>query len=141
LENLVYIIDLDGTVWEDMPNEEAHYRTQDAEVYHNAVDWINKRFDEGDFICFFTSRWESLRRVTEDKLKTIGVRYHQLIMDKPRLRYTKYCGYHYIDNCAVLKASRFEGVWTELVEKNMVITVFDGQAEEGEPRRLRIVGE
>ena len=121
----MYIVDLDGTVWEDVPNEMAQDRTENAEVYHNAVDWINEKFDEGNYICFFTARWESLRRLTEEKLAKIGVRYHQLIMNKPRLRHTKYRGYHYIDNCAVLKASRFEGVWTELVEKNMDITVFD----------------
>ena len=121
----MYIVDLDGTVWEDVPNEMAQDRTENAEVYHNAVDWINEKFEEGNYICFFTARWESLRRLTEEKLAKIGVRYHQLIMNKPRLRHTKYRGYHYIDNCAVLKASRFEGVWTELVEKNMDITVFD----------------
>jgi hypothetical protein len=125
MERLVYIVDLDGTVWEDVPNEVAQDRTENAEVYHNAVDWINKKFDEGNHICFFTARWESLRRITEEKLAKIGVRYHQLIMNKPRLRHTKYRGYHYIDNCAVLKASRFEGVWTELVEKDLNITVFD----------------
>ncbi len=125
MERLVYIVDLDGTLWEDVPNEVAQDRTENAEVYHNAVDWINEKFDEGNYICFFTARWESLRRLTEEKLAKIGVRYNQLIMNKPRLRHTKYRGYHYIDNCAVLKASRFEGVWTELVEKNMDITVFD----------------
>jgi hypothetical protein len=125
LERLVYIVDLDGTLWEDVPNEVAQDRTENAEVYHNAVDWINEKFDEGNYICFFTARWESLRRLTEEKLAKIGVRYNQLIMNKPRLRHTKYRGYHYIDNCAVLKASRFEGVWTELVEKNMDITVCD----------------
>jgi hypothetical protein len=125
LERLVYIIDLDGTVWEDIANEVAQDRTESADVYRNAVEWINKKFDEGNYICFFTARWESLRKVTEDKLAKIGVRYHQLIMDKPRLRHTEYHGYHYIDNCAVLKASRFDGVWTELIEKNINITVFD----------------
>lgn len=125
MTRLVYIIDLDGTVWEDIPNEEAHERTENAEVHHNAVDWINKKYDEGNYICFFTSRWDSLRKVTEQKLAKIGVKYHQLITNKPRLRHTQYGGYHYIDNCAVLKASRFDGVWTELVEKNMNITVFE----------------
>ena len=125
MEKLVYIIDLDGTVWEDVPNEEAHDRTETAEAHRNAVDWINKKYDEGNYICFFTARWDSLRSVTEQKLAKIGVRYHQLIMNKPRLRHTKYRGYHYVDNCAVLKASRFEGVWSDLIEKNMSITVFD----------------
>ncbi len=124
-EKLVYIIDLDGTVWEDIPNEEAHDRTKDADVIDDAVEWINEKYDDGNFICLFTARWDSLRRITEDKLHDIGVKYHQLIMNKPRLRYTKYSGYHYIDNCAVLKASRFEGVWTELVEKNIKVHVFE----------------
>ena len=46
------------------------------------------------------------------------------MLNKPRLRHTEFKGYHYIDNCAVLKSSRFEGVWTDLVEKDIKITVF-----------------
>ena len=47
------------------------------------------------------------------------------MLNKPRLRHTVFDGYHYIDNCAVLKSSRFEGVWTELVEKNIKAHVFE----------------
>jgi len=125
MEKLVYIIDLDGTVWEDVKNEEAHEKTATAELFENAIEWINQKYDEGNYICLFTARTEALRKVTDDKLNSIQLRYHQLIMNKPRIRYTNFKGYHYIDNCAVLKASRFEGVWTELVEKNIKVTVFE----------------
>ena len=73
----------------------------------------------------FTARTEALKKVTEDKLNSIELKYHQLMLNKPRLRHTEFKGYHYIDNCAVLKSSRFDGVWTDLVEKNIKITVFD----------------
>ena len=42
MEKLVYIIDLDGTVWEDVPNEKAHSHTQSAKLFDNAIEWINK---------------------------------------------------------------------------------------------------
>ena len=39
MENkLVYIIDLDGTVWEDIPNEVAHNKTATAKVFDNAIE-------------------------------------------------------------------------------------------------------
>ena len=122
---LVYIIDLDGTVWDDVPNEVAHNETATAKVFDNAVEWINKKYDEGNYICLFTARTEAHKKVTEDKLNSIGLKYHQLMLNKPRLRHTVFDGYHYIDNCVVLKSSRFEGVWTELVEKNIKAHVFE----------------
>ena len=33
MEKLVFIIDLDGTVWEDVPNELAHSHTQTAKLF------------------------------------------------------------------------------------------------------------
>ena len=128
---LVYIIDLDVTVWEDIPNEVAHNDTATAKIFDNAIEWINKKYDEGNYICLFTARTEALKKVTEDKLNNIGLKYHQLMLNKPRLRHTEFEGYHYIDNCAVLKSSRFDGVWTDLVEKNIKITVFDGHENNG----------
>ena len=122
---LVYIIDLDGTVWDDVPNEVAHNKTATAKVVDNAVEWIIKKYNEGNYSCLFTARTDAHKKVTEDKLNSIELKYHQLMLNKPRLRHTEFDGYHYIDNCAVLKASRFEGVWTELVQKNIKAHVFE----------------
>ena len=76
---LVYIIDLDGTVWEDIPNEVAHNDTATAKIFDNAIEWINKKYDEGNYICLFTARTEALKKVTEDKLNSIELKYHQLM--------------------------------------------------------------
>ena len=43
MEKLVYIIDLDCTVWEDVQNEIAHSHTQSAKLFDNAIEWINKK--------------------------------------------------------------------------------------------------
>ena len=126
-EKVIFMLDLDGTVWEDIPNESPPEATLDAEVYTGAVDWINKRYAEGHRIVFFTARWEALREVTEQKLKNINVSYHELIMGKPRIRNTQYAGYHYIDNCSIIRANQFKGAWTPLVKKQIKAHVFDDE--------------
>ena len=50
--------------------------------------------------------------------KVNGFKYHGLIMDKPRGG-----NYHWIDNHMV-RATRYEGKFTDLVEKNIKIQVF-----------------
>lgn len=124
-EKVVFMVDLDGTMWEDIPNEEAAERTMGAKVFPNAVEWVNERHAEGHYICFFTARWAKLKEVTEAKLEDMGVKYHQLLMGKPRIRHTDYAGYHHIDNCSIIRANRFEGAWTPLVKKQIEVHTFE----------------
>ena len=63
-----YLIDIDGTICDDIPNEEPE-RMATAKIYPDALETLNKWFDEGHLICFFTSRVESHREVTEKWLK------------------------------------------------------------------------
>ena len=49
-----YLIDIDGTICEDIPNEEPE-RMATAKVFDNVAEQINKWYDEGHQICFFTS--------------------------------------------------------------------------------------
>jgi hypothetical protein len=63
-----YLIDIDGTICDDIPNEEPE-RMATAVVYPDALLTLNKWYDEGHLICFFTSRVESHRLVTSDWLK------------------------------------------------------------------------
>ena len=49
----LYIIDLDGTVWEDTPNDSLHILKM-LNVFDRAIEWINKKYDEGNYICLFT---------------------------------------------------------------------------------------
>src|SRR6478735_8433212 len=66
-----YLIDIDGTICEDVPNEEPE-RMLTCEVIHGAVDHVNKWYDEGHIITFFTSRLEEHRAYTETWLTKHG---------------------------------------------------------------------
>lgn len=112
-----YLIDIDGTVGEDIPNEEPE-RMLTAEVYPDALKTCNKWYDEGEVICFFTSRTEEHRENTEIWLKKHGFKYHSLLMGKPRGG-----NYHWVDNHLV-KATQFKGKFTDLVNKKVTIQVF-----------------
>ncbi len=113
-----YLIDIDGTVCEDIPNEEP-WRMEDAAVFPEALLTLNKWFEEGHIITFFTSRTEEHRAITEQWLKKNGFHYHGLLMGKPRGG-----NYHWVDNHMV-RATRYQGRFTDLVEKNTVIQVFE----------------
>ncbi len=115
-----FLIDIDGTVCEDIPNEEPE-RMADAELYADALDTCNKCFDEGHILYFFTSRTEAHRVVTEGWLKKHGFRYHGILFGKPRGG-----NYHWIDN-HIVRATRYIGKFTELVEADAKIQVFKGE--------------
>ena len=118
-----FLIDIDGTICEDIPNEEPE-RMATAECFEGVVEQINKWYDEGHLICFFTARVEDHRIVTEEWLKDNGFKYHSLLMGKPRGG-----NYHWIDNHLV-KATRYNGKFTDLIEKEVTIEVFDdGKSE------------
>ncbi len=113
-----YLIDIDGTICDDIPNEEPE-RMATAALYPDALEIINKWYEEGHLICFFTSRTEVHREVTEKWLNDNGFQYHSLLMGKPRGG-----NYHWIDNHMV-RATRFKGKFTDLVEREVTIEVFD----------------
>ena len=113
-----YLIDIDGTITDDIPNEEPD-RMATCKPYNDALLTCNKWFDEGHMICFFTSRVEEHRDVTETWLAKHGFKYHTLLMGKPRGG-----NYHWIDNHLV-KATRYNGKFTDLVKKEVKIEVFD----------------
>jgi hypothetical protein len=113
-----YLIDIDGTITEDVPNEQPE-RMATCEPFPDALETINKWYDEGHQICFFTSRTEEHREVTTQWLNKHGFRFHSILFGKPRGG-----NYHWIDNHLV-KATRFNGKFTQLVEKEVVIQVFN----------------
>jgi hypothetical protein len=113
-----YLIDIDGTICDDIPNEEPE-RMVTAAVYPDALETLNRWYDEGHVIYFFTSRTEAHREITEEWLKKHGFKYHGMIVGKPRGG-----NYHWIDNHLV-KATRYRGKFTDLIEKEVTIQVFD----------------
>ena len=112
-----YLIDIDGTICDDIPNEQPE-RMATADVYPEALEILNKWYDEGHIITFFTSRTEAHRVVTEKWLSDNGFKYHGLLVGKPRGG-----NYHWIDNHMV-RATRYEGRFTDLVMKEVTIEVF-----------------
>jgi hypothetical protein len=112
-----YLIDIDGTICDDIPNEEPE-RMVTARLYPDALETLNKWYKEGHYITFFTSREEQHREVTEVWLKENGFKYHGLLMGKPRGG-----NYHWVDN-HIVRATRFDGKFTELIDKEVTIQVF-----------------
>jgi hypothetical protein len=112
-----FLIDIDGTICDDIPNEEPE-RMATARPYPDALAMCNKWFEEGHIITFFTSRTEAHREVTEKWLDDHGFKYHGLLVGKPRGG-----NYHWIDN-HIVRATRYEGKFTDLVVESRDIEVF-----------------
>lgn len=112
-----YLIDIDGTITEDVPNEEPE-RMETCIPFPDALETLNKWYEEGHVITFFTSRTEEHREVTTKWLDKHGFKYHGLLMGKPRGG-----NYHWIDN-HIVRATRYAGKFTDLVKSNKEIEVF-----------------
>jgi hypothetical protein len=113
-----YMIDIDGTITDDIPNEEPE-RMSTCKPFPDALETLNKWYNEGHIITFFTSRVEEHRTVTEAWLSKHGFKYHGILFGKPRGG-----NYHWIDNHLV-KATRYKGKFTDLVITSKEIEVFD----------------
>ena len=113
-----YLIDIDGTIGDDIPNEEPE-RMETAEHFPDALTTISRWYDEGHFITYFTSRTEEHREVTEKWLNKKGFKFHGLLMGKPRGG-----NYHWIDNHMV-RATKYNGKFTDLVDIEKKIQVFE----------------
>lgn len=101
-----YLIDIDGTITEDIPNEEPE-RMINCQVFPGSIEIINMWYENGNIITFFTSRIEEHRKVTETWLNEKGFKYHGLLMNKPRGG-----NYSIIDN-HLFFVSHFKGDWEE----------------------------
>lgn len=112
-----YLIDIDGTITDDVPNEEPE-RMSTCLPYEGAADTINSWYSEGHIITFFTSRTDEHEVVTRNWLDKNGFKYHHLLLNKPRGG-----NYHWIDN-HVVRATRYNGVWGDLIKAQKNIEIF-----------------
>lgn len=113
-----YLIDIDGTITDDIPNEEPE-RMATCLPFPDALETCNNWYDAGHKICFFTSRTDAHREVTENWLNKHGFKFHSLLMNKPRGG-----NYHWIDN-HIVRATRYKGTFSNLTEKRATIEVFE----------------
>lgn len=119
----IFLVDIDGTLCEDVRNEEGSERMAKAKPFLDSINEMNRLYDESHYICLFTSRTNKHRSVTEEWLKKHGVKFHQIIFNKPR-RIGKYTEYHWVDNSHI-RATTFKSKFTKFVKKNAEIEVFD----------------
>lgn len=112
-----YMIDIDGTITDDVPNEEPE-RMATCMPFPDALETLNQWYADGHIITFFTSRTEEHRAVTEAWLDKHGFLYHGLLMGKPRGG-----NYHWIDN-HIVRATRYQGTFSNLVKAKVEIEVF-----------------
>ena len=113
-----YLIDIDGTITDDVPNEEVE-RMSTCLPYQGSVEIINEWYDQGHIITFFTSRTDEHEVLTKQWLYKHGFKYHYILFNKPRGG-----NYHWIDN-HIVRATRYEGKWTPLTTKEHTIQVFE----------------
>jgi len=115
------LIDIDGTCCDDIKNEESHlYST--AKVIKGSVEQINKWYDEGNHITFFTAREDKDKEVTIQWLSNNGFKYHGLIMNKPRCLNPE-DEYVWVDNRKV-RGITYNSTWGDLKTVNKDILTF-----------------
>lgn len=112
-----YMIDIDGTITDDVPNENLEWM-KTCKPYPDALETLNRWYDEGHIITFFTSRTDEHREITVKWLDENGFKYHGLLMNKPRGG-----NYHWVDN-HIVRATKFNGKFTDLVKVKKEIEVF-----------------
>jgi len=118
----IMLVDIDGTVSEDIKNEESHLFPT-AKVIPGSIEQINKWYDEGNHITFFTARESKDKEITEAWLKEHGFKYHGLIMDKPRCLNND-DRYVWIDNRKVMGVT-YKGIWSDLIPTTKIIEIFE----------------
>jgi uncharacterized HAD superfamily protein len=120
---MIWCIDIDGTLCENISceNEEDYSKAEKYEMmepFEDMVEIVNALYDNGDRIVIHTARGMSngsdLQEVTERQLKRWGVKYHELVMGKPRADF-------YVDDKAMLPGELIEMICGE-----------PGDEEEGE---------
>ena len=95
-----YCIDIDGTICSPTVGRDYHK----AEPWQDRIKVLNKLYDEGNYIIYFTARAmgrfadlphsvasvkakEVLFELTRQQLEEWGVKYNELIMGKPHADY------------------------------------------------------
>lgn len=113
-----YMVDIDGVICDHVPNEFPERMVNVPEI-PGAREWVNSKYREGNYICFFTARLEAHRKVTERWLQDHGFQYDEIIFGKPRGG-----NYHYIDAIHV-QATTFKGKFSPMVRTTRGIEVFE----------------
>jgi len=103
----IWLIDIDGTICEDIPNEE-HWRFETAKPLPGSIEKVKYFHDRGDRVTFFTARTSEYSEVTEAWLDKHGFPYESVCYNKPRVNTGEV--YHWVDNKSVFASYLPEGL-------------------------------
>ena len=76
---VVRVVDIDGVIFELRPSV-LH---KDVVPLSDSIETINKWFENGDYVCIWTSRAKCYEESTRKELDEVGLKYHELILGKP----------------------------------------------------------
>ena len=119
----IFLVDVDGTICENIRNEEGVDRMRGAKPFEDSISAINGLYDTGHYICFFTARTDEHREVTIRWLRDHGVKFHQIIFNKPR-KTGDFVEYHFIDDTHS-RATTYMGKFTGFVKRKAEIETFE----------------
>lgn len=101
------IIDMDGTICTEM----RQFSRCLAEPKSDAIETINKLYDEGHIIIIYSARTWVEYEMTVEWLKRHRIKYHQLFMGKP-------IGDVWIDDRAITAKDNWKEIGEILKNKN-----------------------
>lgn len=78
-KNPTFFVDIDGTIVKYRKFSELS--TSVLEPIQDVIDYLNEQYDKGAVIIITTARPSVWELYTKQELETIGIKYHQLVMD------------------------------------------------------------
>lgn len=82
-----YIVDIDGTICSVVLNEDRSVNYDKTQPHKDRIEKINKLFDEGHEITYWTARGSASgvdrSELTKKQMTEWGAKYHKLIFYKP----------------------------------------------------------
>lgn len=103
----IWLIDIDGTICEDIPNEQS-YLFGSAKPLPGALKKVREFYERGDRVTFFTARTQEHAAITEGWLKHHGFPFESVCYNKPRIKDGE--EYHWVDNRSVFASYLPEGL-------------------------------
>ena len=107
MKKTIWLIDIDGTVCEDVPNEES-WKFLQADPLPGSLEKVKDLYKNGDRITFFTARTDEHKVETEAWLDKHGFPYESVVYNKPRISDDEV--YHWVDNRSVFASCLPQGL-------------------------------
>ena len=81
-EKTLRVWDIDGVLVKYTMSDDSGTYDPCGEPVLEEIAKLNKQYEDGDHIVIWTARGEVARAITESHLKSLGINYHILFMNK-----------------------------------------------------------